>query len=163
REHIEAAMPEGMRIGDFYSNIREPIRDVQDERYRTSRQAYPTARTGSRRSSLGWILPLALLALLLGLIWNWANRPRVRAAYDEKTGQVAQMGSLERLRTKYYPVIQEARKQGIQISSITEQDGKLTIRGAAPSVKAANRFKEQIRRINPTMDDVVVDLSIDSS
>jgi LysM repeat protein len=170
RDNIASAMPEGMRT------YREPLREIRDETYRTARPAatretedYPT---GHRRSSLSWLLPLAALALLAALIWNWASRPAVRAGREEKNvaeetarlkQQGGQMASLEALKTKYSSAIEEARKQGVKISSMTHTGGKLAIEGTAPSAEAADKAKEAFRRINPKMDDVALNLSVDSS
>ena len=172
-------MPEGMRTGE-YANVREPLREVRDETYRTARpavrsidtEAYPTEH---RRSTWGWLLPVALLALLAAVIWNWVNRPAVRAGREqrnaaEETARLNQepygripMASLETLKTKYSSAIEKAREQGVQISSMTQMGGKLAIQGTAPSAEAAERAKAQFRRVNPSMNDVVVNLDIDSS
>lgn len=178
RENIASAMPEGMRIGE-YANVREPLREVRDETYRAARPAalsreaeYPTEH---RRSSWGWILPVALLALLAAGLWHWVNRPAVRAGREqrnvaEETARLKQepygrtpMASLETLKTKYSSAIEKAREQGVQISSMTETGGKLTIQGTAPSAEAVERVKAQFRRVNPSMNDVVVNLGIDSA
>jgi nucleoid-associated protein YgaU len=175
RDYLAAAMPEA-RMGDAYSNVWE----ARDET-RAPRPAWRAVESEPERerrhSSWGWVLPLALLALLAGLIWNWANRSTVRAGRDDKNvaeetarlreranaQRTTPMVSLETLKTKYNSAIQVAREQGVQISSMTLVDGKLVLRGTAPSASAVNVVRERIRRANPRMNDVIVDLKIDSS
>jgi hypothetical protein len=164
RSNIEAAMPEGMRTGEP-SYAREPIGGVREESYRPRPVRTEEVRTEPRKSALSWVLPLALLALLVGLIWSWASRSPVRAGREESG--VAQQTerrapSLEALKAKYSSAIQEAQRQGVQISSLTEQDGKLIIRGTAPSTAVVERFRELIKRTNPNMDDVLVNLDVKS-
>jgi hypothetical protein len=176
RDNIAAAMPEGM--GESFS-YREPIREVTEDTQRAPRPVSHTRTTETysaapehRRSSLGWILPLALLAGLIGLIWSWSSRTPVRAGREDTrvTEQAARLkdrtahvASFEALRAKYDAAMKWAREHGVHISSVTAQDGKLFIRGTAPSAEVANSFREQIRRVNPNMDDVVVDLRVDSA
>jgi LysM repeat protein len=180
RDNIAGATPEGMRTGEFFS-YREPIREVRNETYRTPQPAsrrttetYSAAPEEPRRSSRGWILPLALLAGLLGLLWLWSSRPAVRAGRDDsriaqetarrneltRTGRIA---SFEALKAKYNSVIETARNNGVRISSLTHENGKMVIRGTAPSAEAVNKVREEIRRLNPQMDDVVLDINVDSS
>jgi LysM repeat protein len=115
---------------------------------------------------------LALLGLFGWLIWHWASRRPVRAGFE--TGQVAEerhqqqerlrtYALLEALKNKYNSAINIARQQGVQISGMALQDRKLLIQGSAPSVEAANRFSDEIRKLNPKMDDIVVDLKINEA
>src|SRR5262249_47861674 len=139
KSNIAAAMPEGMRTGEF-----------REETF-----PRPAATPSEpRKSSIGWVLPLALLALLGGLLWYGSSPSPVRAGRED-AGRVERTErptvSLESLKAKYNSAIQSAREEGVQIWSMTEQDGKLVIRGTAPSAEAAERFKEQIRSTNPNM------------
>ena len=167
RNNIAAAMPEGMR---------EPTRQI----YGTP-QAAPHARVTDTysnvererpKSSLGWIVPLAILAGLLSLIWWGMSRSSVRAGRDE-TGlaeqtarnqmSARQMTSLDALKSKYQPVFDVAKAQGVQISNLAGQNGKLVLQGTAPSLEAANKVWDEIKRVNPKMDDVMADIKVDSS
>src|SRR5262249_29042273 len=139
RDNIEAAMPRP--------------REVTEETY-----PRPVVPTEPRKRSMGWVLPVALLALLAGLLWHWGSRSPVSAGHDESG--LAQTTSLESLKAKYSSAIRIAREQGVQISSMTEQDGKLVIRGTSPSAEVINSVQEEIRRTNPAMDDVVLNLSV---
>jgi hypothetical protein len=151
KSNIAAAMPEEMRTGEF-----------REETYPRA----AAAPTETRKRGLGWILPLAILVLLGGLLWYGSSRSPVRAGRED-AGRAERSErptvSLESLKAKYNSALQSAREEGIQIWSMTEQDGKLLIRGTAPSAEAADRFRDQIRSTNPNMDDVIVDLTVGSS
>jgi LysM repeat protein len=170
RDNIADAMPESMRTIQTDTGIREPLREVRQGSYQTaqaSRDAgdtYATAGREHRPSSFGWVLPLALLALLAAVFWNWASRRSVRAGYESGTvTQERTFASLEALKNKYNSALQIAKQQGVQISAMAMHNGKLLIQGTAPSTAAANRFNDEIVRINPKMDDIVVDLKINQS
>jgi LysM repeat protein len=177
RDNIAAAMPESMRI-QTDTGIREPLREVRQGSYQTAPTApratetYATAGREHHPRSFSWILPFALLALFGWLLWHWASRRPVRAGSE--SGQVAEerqpqqerMGAYalqDALIRKYSSAIQAAQQQGVQISAMTLQDRKLLIQGSAPSVEAANRFSNEIRKMNPKMDDIVVDLKINEA
>jgi hypothetical protein len=128
---------EGVREG-----VREPAagqrwapRDVRQP----AAETYSTAGTEHRRSSTGWVLPLIAFLILAGLLWRWATRPTARAG-NEQTSTAEQQApgtqvSLDMLKGKYQSVIAAAQSQGIQISSMTRENGKLVITGTAPSVE----------------------------
>jgi LysM repeat protein len=164
RSNFAAAMPEGMREAAEETYQRPASRIRPTETY---------SNVGTNRPSwLSWILPLALLAGLAGLLWHFATRPSVHAEH-ETTGmaqptsgareQAGYGASPEMLKTKYESVIREAQAQGFQISSVTSQDGKLVLHGTAPSTEAVNKVWDQIKRVNPSMNDIVADFSVDSS
>jgi nucleoid-associated protein YgaU len=172
RSNITAAMPESM-LGRG-----EPLREVARETYRVPRtgrtETYTERAEPARHSWLSWILPLALLAGLIGLVWNLASRPPKTSvlpsttvhAGREPVREVPQTGtpaSFERLKTKYQSVINEAQAQGVEISNLHEQNGKLVIKGTAPSVAAATSVWNEIRRVNPKQDDIIADFRVDAS
>jgi len=139
--------------------------ETRDETYRTVR---PVAEAGPRRSSMGWILPLAVLAGVLGLIWFAASRSTVRAGRDvgglaERTARTRDLVTLDTLKSKYQSVFDVARAQGVDLSSTAGPDGKLALHGTAPSTEAANRVWDEIKRINPGTDDVMANIQVDSS
>jgi LysM repeat protein len=169
RSNIEAAMPDAMR--EFTEETYRAPLPVSNIR---TTEAHPNVERERRKSSFGWILPLAILAGLLGLLWYWPSRPSVRAGREEsglteQSSRVRDQMRLEHgaafdiLKNKYQSVIREAQDQGVQISSITSQDGKLLIQGTAPSAEAAAKVWDQIKRVNPNMDDIVADFKVDSS
>ena len=73
------------------------------------------------------------------------------------------MASFEDQKMKYQSVIQIIQAEGIQVANLHQQDGKLFIKGTAPSMEAANKVWDEIKRINPRMDDITADFPIDSS
>src|SRR5262245_23878468 len=73
------------------------------------------------------------------------------------------MASFEEQKMKYQSVIQQVQAQGIQLANLHQQDGKLFIKGRAPSLEAANKVWDEIKRINPRLDDIVADFPVDPS
>src|SRR5262245_8108146 len=74
------------------------------------------------------------------------------------------MASLDELKTKYQTVIRLVQAQGIQVANLhQQQDGKLFIKGNAPSLDATNKVWDEIKRVNPKMDDIVADFPVDPS
>jgi LysM repeat protein len=177
RANIEAAMPRGMAE----VAAAEPRREFAEETYTTPRSVPPprmaeTPERRAERSGRGWpswILPLLLIAGALGLIWLLGNRPTVRAAREESKPIMGttrpqdeyRLGrtSMEALKTKYASVLQEAQAQGVQLSTVRYENGKLVLRGTAPSMEAANKVWEEIKRINPSLDDISAHISVTPS
>lgn len=73
------------------------------------------------------------------------------------------MASFEEQKIKYQAVIQQVKAQGIQLANLHQQDGKLFIKGTAPSLEAANKVWDEIKRINPRADDIIADFPVDPS
>ena len=73
------------------------------------------------------------------------------------------MASFEEQKTKYESVIQMVQAEGIQLANLHQQDGKLFIKGSAPSMEAANKVWDEIKRINPQLDDIMADFPVDPS
>ena len=73
------------------------------------------------------------------------------------------MASLDELKTKYQSVIQLVQSHGIQLANLHVQDGKLFMKGFAPSLEAANKVWDEIKRINPKADDIMADFPVDPS
>jgi len=71
------------------------------------------------------------------------------------------MASFEEQKMKYQTVIQQIQAQGIQLANLHQQDGKLFMKGTAPSLEAANKVWDEIKRINPKLDDIVADFPVD--
>ena len=172
KDNIAAAMPEGMREG-----VSEGVREPAEESFRAPRairqparpEAYTAAGTERHRNPAGWILPVVLLAILAGLLWSWATRHSVRAGREETTAteqsartQPGTQVSLNMLEAKYKSVIDTAQANGVQISSMTSQDGKLIIKGTAPSTEAANSVWDEIKRVNPSMNDIIASFSVNN-
>jgi Bacterial protein of unknown function (DUF937) len=172
KSNFAAAMPEGMPASEPASYVRGP-RDVSSgatgpsfrpaETYRGRREP---VGTGSRL----WVWPLLIALGLIGLMWYWASRSTTHAGSEANrvTEQTARpgtgfrAGSLEMLRAKYQSVFDEARAQGVQLQSVSvdHQNGRLLVRGTAPSFEAANKVWDQIKRVNPSMDDITADFQV---
>lgn len=73
------------------------------------------------------------------------------------------MPTLDELKGKYQTVIQLVQAEGVQLTNLHVQDEKLFIRGFAPSLEAANKLWDEIKRVNPRLDDVIADFPVDAS
>jgi nucleoid-associated protein YgaU len=73
------------------------------------------------------------------------------------------MASFEELKAKYQSVVQVIEDENVHLQNLHFQDGKLFMKGAAPSVEAANKVWDEIKRINPTADDITADFPVDPS
>jgi LysM repeat protein len=73
------------------------------------------------------------------------------------------MASFEEQKSKYKTVIQMIQAQGIQLANMHQQDGKLFMKGSAPTMEAANKVWDEIKRINPKLDDIVADFPVNPS
>jgi nucleoid-associated protein YgaU len=67
------------------------------------------------------------------------------------------------LKQKYQSVLNLADQQHIQFQNLHIKDNKLYIKGSAPSEEAKNKFWDQIKLVNPNLDDVTADINVDSS
>jgi nucleoid-associated protein YgaU len=73
------------------------------------------------------------------------------------------MASFEELKSKYQSVLQVVQNQQVHMANLHMENGKLLMRGTAPSQEAANAVWDEIKRINPKLDDVIADFPIDAS
>jgi len=154
RLNIAAASREG-RIEETYEGEGVGARERVAETYTPSR---------SESHVPSWIVPLALLAGALGLLWYWGSRPtRTQAAYENVNPKAGTVLSLDRLRMKYGSVLREARMQGVQISEVARYNDKLFIKGTAPSLDAANKVWDEIKRVNPGLDDIMADFQVENT
>lgn len=77
-----------------------------------------------------------------------------------------QQGAQQRfneLKQKYQTVLSVADSERIQFQNLHVQDNKLFIRGIAPSEEAKNKFWDQVKLVNPNTDDIIADITVDSS
>jgi hypothetical protein len=142
RSNISADMPEGTftttgeRIETGYG--REPLREVREPERGPYGETYPAGtREPARRSRLGWLLPLALLLIGLGLIWHYASRPTSRAvqAGREETGGLAQVTRLKD------QLISTRAVAGETLRSIKDP---ASADAAAPKIQALNSRLDQM-------------------
>jgi nucleoid-associated protein YgaU len=73
------------------------------------------------------------------------------------------MPTLDEMKNKYQSVMQVIQSQGVQVANLHLQDGKLFVKGIAPSVEAANKVWDEIKRINPRLDDIIAEFPVDTS
>jgi nucleoid-associated protein YgaU len=73
------------------------------------------------------------------------------------------MASFEELKSKYQSVITVIQQQQVSLKNLNMQDGKLFMKGVAPSLDAANAVWNEIKRINPKADDIMADFPVDTS
>src|SRR5262249_39545277 len=73
------------------------------------------------------------------------------------------MASFEELKAKYESVLQVIQDQQVSVKNLHLQDNKLFIKGVAPSLEAANKVWDEIKRINPRADDITADFPVDPS
>ena len=71
------------------------------------------------------------------------------------------MASFDELKTKYSSVLQVVQNQQVRVANLHMQDDKLFIKGTAPSLEAANAVWDEIKRVNPRLDDIVADFPVD--
>jgi nucleoid-associated protein YgaU len=73
------------------------------------------------------------------------------------------MERFEELKQKYASALAVVQQQGVRLDHLHVQDNKLFMQGAAPSEAIKNAVWNQIKAINPSYDDVTVDIAVDSS
>lgn len=66
----------------------------------------------------------------------------------------------ERLKQKYQSVLNLMKPLQVQMQNVNMEGAKLLIRGVAPSVLVKNRIWDQIKLIDPTLSDLVCDISV---
>ena len=75
----------------------------------------------------------------------------------------AQQQRFNTLKQKYQTVLTTADQQHIQFQNLHVQDNKLFIKGTAPSEDAKNKFWDQIKLVNPSMDDIKADIDVNQN
>ena len=65
---------------------------------------------------------------------------------------------LEQFKQKYAAVLRTIEQQGVRLANLHVQDGKLFIKGTAPSADAKNKVWDQIKLVNPQYDDIIADI-----
>ena len=73
------------------------------------------------------------------------------------------MASFEELKSKYQSVLQIVQDKQVRMANLHLQDGKLYMKGTAPSQAAANAVWDELKRINPRLDDVIAEFPIDTT
>ncbi|MCA1815329.1 MAG: LysM peptidoglycan-binding domain-containing protein [Acidobacteria bacterium] len=70
----------------------------------------------------------------------------------------------EQLKQKYQSVLNEVEQQQVQLQNLHVEDGKLFLRGTAPSEDAKNKVFDQIKLVDPNyQNDLTADFTVDQS
>ena len=67
------------------------------------------------------------------------------------------------LRQKYQTVLQVADQQGVRLTALQLQDGKLLVRGIAPSEQAKNLVWDQIKYVDADYSDLTADITVQAT
>ena len=73
------------------------------------------------------------------------------------------MNDLEFCEVCNQSVLQVIQDQQVSVKNLHLQDNKLFIKGVAPSMDAANKVWDAIKRVNPAADDITADFPVDTS
>src|SRR5215213_1753211 len=91
----------------------------------------------------------------MGLFDKMFGRGAAEAAQQQGAQQ-----RFDELKQKYQTVLTVADNEKIQFQNLHVQDDKLFIRGIAPSEEAKSRFWDEIRRVNPKIDDITGEIQV---
>ena len=70
---------------------------------------------------------------------------------------------LEQLKTKYQSVLNAIQQQQVRLQNLHVQEGKLFLRGVAPSEEAKNRVWDQIKLVDVTYADLTADITVEQN
>ncbi len=73
------------------------------------------------------------------------------------------MDRFDELKLKYQSVLNLIPQQGVTLAHVHVKDNKLFIEGAAPTEENKNAIWNQIKLVDPSMSDILCELSIDPS
>ncbi|MFO7303625.1 MAG: LysM peptidoglycan-binding domain-containing protein [Acidobacteriota bacterium] len=73
------------------------------------------------------------------------------------------MDQFEQLKQKYAPVLEAVKKAGVSLQNLHLQDGKLFMKGRAPSEEMKNEVWNAIKAVDPKYPDIHADITIDPS
>jgi len=68
---------------------------------------------------------------------------------------------LEQMKQKYASVLNVINQNGVRLTHMHIQDRKFFLQGAAGSEAIKNRVWDELKRVNPSLDDVTLDLTVD--
>jgi nucleoid-associated protein YgaU len=68
---------------------------------------------------------------------------------------------LDQLKQKYASVLSLSNQLGVSLAHVHIQDDKLYIEGAAGSDAIKNRVWDQVKAVNPSLNDITLNLSVD--
>jgi len=73
------------------------------------------------------------------------------------------MATLEQLKDKYAPAFKTIEEQGVKVQNLHIQDGKLFLKGAAPSEAAKGYVWTALKKVDATASDLLADITVDPS
>src|SRR5689334_22095670 len=76
---------------------------------------------------------------------------------------MGQNDRFEQLKQKYQSVQTSMGQHGVRLENLNMQGDKLFMRGEAPSQEAKNRVWDQIKLIDPTYSDLIVDITVNEA
>ena len=79
---------------------------------------------------------------------------------DAGAGAMAGVQQLAALKQKYQSVLNTMNQQGVQIKSVQVENGKLVVRGEAPSADVKNKVWDQIKLVDAAHADLAADISV---
>ncbi len=72
------------------------------------------------------------------------------------------MASLEALQSKYQSVLDKGHEVGLTVQNLNVDGEKLLLRGVVPSDHAKNALWDAVKKVDPSMSDLVADFSVQS-
>ena len=87
------------------------------------------------------------------------------ALFDKKSGDqgaaaVADSQQLGALKQKYQSALTFMEQQGVRLQNVHVENGKLLIRGTAPSQDVKNRVWDQIKLVDASFSDLTADITV---
>lgn len=70
------------------------------------------------------------------------------------------MPSFEDLKAKYQPVMEVGAEVGLSLQNLNMEGDKLLLRGTVPTGYGKNALWDEIKRINPAVDDLIADINV---
>ncbi len=68
---------------------------------------------------------------------------------------------LEQMKQKYASVLNVINQKGVRLSHMHIQDNKFFLQGAAGSEAIKNLVWDEVKKVNPSLNDITVDLMVD--
>jgi LysM repeat protein len=86
------------------------------------------------------------------------------ALFEKDKGNTATADNeqqLNQLKAKYQSVLNTIQQQGVRLQNVHIENGKLLIRGVAPSAEVKNSVWDQIKLVDSSYSDLTADISVD--
>ncbi|MEO8049037.1 MAG: LysM peptidoglycan-binding domain-containing protein [Acidobacteriota bacterium] len=93
---------------------------------------------------------------------NESNQRAPTQGWTQMRGSMDQQ-RFELLKNKYDVVLKAIAQQGVQLTHLHEENGKLVIQGKAPSEEAKNMVWDKIKQVDSAYKDLSADIAVDTS